>query len=216
MIVEKIMNEDIITLTPADTIHSAVLLIKEKRIRHIPIVDDCFQLVGLVSDRDIRDAVPSIFNTAEYKNDLQKPLSSIMKTDLITGHPLDFVEEIGAVFCENSISCLPIVKERKLVGIITGSDLLQSFVELTGVNQPGSQIEIKIPNKAGTLHDIAHIFKRRNSNILSTLVYPEKDGTDYKILVIRVQTMNPFMVVEDLKQEGYTVLWPSLPGTSHE
>ncbi|WP_057913270.1 acetoin utilization AcuB family protein [Peribacillus muralis] len=216
MIVEKIMNEDIITLTPADTIHSAVLLIKEKRIRHIPIVDDRFQLVGLVSDRDIRDAVPSIFNTAEYKNDLQKPLSSIMKTDLITGHPLDFVEEIGAVFCENSISCLPIVKERKLVGIITGSDLLQSFVELTGVNQPGSQIEIKIPNKAGTLHDIAHIFKRRNSNILSTLVYPEKDGTDYKILVIRVQTMNPFMVVEDLKQEGYTVLWPSLPGTSHE
>ncbi|MGE6378706.1 acetoin utilization AcuB family protein [Peribacillus muralis] len=216
MIVEKIMNEDIITLTPADTIHSAVVIIKKKRIRHIPIVDDSFQLVGLVSDRDIRDAAPSIFNTAEYKTGLQKPLSSIMKTDLITGHPLDFVEEIGAVFCENNISCLPIVKERKLVGIITGSDLLQSFVELTGVNQPGSQIEIKIPNKAGTLHDIAHIFKRRNSNILSTLVYPEKDGTDYKILVIRVQTMNPFMVVEDLKKEGYTVLWPSLPGTSHE
>ncbi|WP_340371858.1 acetoin utilization AcuB family protein [Peribacillus sp. FSL E2-0218] len=216
MIVEKIMNEDIITLTPADTIQSAVVIMKEKRIRHIPIVDESFQLVGLVSDRDIRDAAPSIFNTAEYKNDLQKPLSSIMKTDLITGHPLDFVEEIGAVFCESNISCLPIVKERKLVGIITGSDLLQSFVELTGVNQPGSQIEIKIPDKAGTLHDIAHIFKRRNSNILSTLVYPEKDGTDYKILVIRVQTMNPFMVVEDLKQEGYTVLWPSLPGTSHE
>ncbi|MGE7877465.1 acetoin utilization AcuB family protein [Peribacillus muralis] len=216
MIVEKIMNEDIITLTPADTIHSAVVIIKEKRIRHIPIVDDSFQLVGLVSDRDIRDAAPSIFNTAEYKTGLQKPLSSIMKTNLITGHPLDFVEEIGAVFCENNISCLPIVKERKLVGIITGSDLLQSFVELTGVNQPGSQIEIKIPNKAGTLHNIAHIFKRRNSNILSTLVYPEKDGTDYKILVIRVQTMNPFMVVEDLKKEGYTVLWPSLPGTSHE
>ncbi|MFJ7753444.1 acetoin utilization AcuB family protein [Peribacillus muralis] len=216
MIVEKIMNEDIITLTPADTIHSAVVIIKEKRIRHIPIVDDSFQLVGLVSDRDIRDAAPSIFNTAEYKTGLQKPLSSIMKTDLITGHPLDFVEEIGAVFCDNNISCLPIVKERKLVGIITGSDLLQSFVELTGVNQPGSQIEIKIPNKAGTLHDIAHIFKRRNSNILSTLVYPEKDATDYKILVIRVQTMNPFMVVEDLRKEGYTVLWPSLPGTSHE
>ncbi|AOH56124.1 acetoin utilization protein AcuB [Peribacillus muralis] len=216
MIVEKIMNEDIITLTPADTIHSAVVIIKEKRIRHIPIVDESFQLVGLVSDRDIRDAAPSIFNTAEYKTGLQKPLSSIMKTDLITGHPLDFVEEIGAVFCDNNISCLPIVKERKLVGIITGSDLLQSFVELTGVNQPGSQIEIKIPNKAGTLHDIAHIFKRRNSNILSTLVYPEKDATDYKILVIRVQTMNPFMVVEDLRKEGYTVLWPSLPGTSHE
>ena len=56
MIVEKIINEDIISLTPTDTIHSAVLIIKEKRIRHIPIVDDKLQLVGLVSDRDIRDA----------------------------------------------------------------------------------------------------------------------------------------------------------------
>ncbi|MEJ9228044.1 acetoin utilization AcuB family protein [Peribacillus butanolivorans] len=216
MIVEKIMNEDIISLTPTDTIHSAVLIIKEKRIRHIPIVDDNFQLVGLVSDRDIRDAAPSIFRTSEYKNDLQKPLTSIMKTDIITGHPLDFVEEIGAVFCENNISCLPIVKEKKLVGIITGSDLLHSYVELTGVNQPGSQIEIKIPNKAGALYDIALIFKKRNLNILSTLVYPEKTEIDYKILVIRVQTMNPFMVVDDLKKEGYTVLWPSLPGISHD
>lgn len=60
------------------------------------------------------------------------------------------------------------------MGIITGSDLLHSYVELTGVNQPGSQIEIRIPDKAGSLHDIAHIFKRRNTNILSTLVYPEK------------------------------------------
>lgn len=182
MIVEKIMNEDIITLTPTDTIHSAVLIIKEKRIRHIPIVDDSFQLVGLVSDRDIRDAAPSIFRTAENENDLQKALSTIMRTDIITGHPLDFVEEIGAVFCDNNISCLPIVKERKLVGIITGSDLLHSYVELTGVNQPGSQIEIKIPDKAGTLHDIARIFKRRNSNILSTLVYPEKMGPIIRFL----------------------------------
>lgn len=216
MIVEKIMNENVIALTRTDTIHSAVLVIKEKRIRHIPIVDENFHLVGLVSDRDIRDASPSIFRTDEYKKDLEKTLGSIMKTDIITGHPLDFVEEIGAVFSENNISCLPILKGKKLVGIITGTDLLHSFVELTGVNQPGSQIEIRIPNKAGTLHDIAYIFKKRNANILSTLVYPEKDETDYKILVIRVQTMNPFMVVEDLKKEGYSVLWPCLPGTSHD
>ena len=212
MIVEKMMNEDIYALTPQDTIRQAVLLIKEKHIRHIPIVDESFHLVGLVSDRDIRDASPSIFRTKEYKSDLEKPLESIMRTEIITGHPLDFVEEIGAVFCENNISCLPIVKEKKLVGIITGSDLLHSFVELTGVNQPGSQIEIKVPNRAGTLYEVTRLCKERKVNILSTLVYPEKGVTDYKILVIRVQTMNPFSVVDALKKEGYTVLWPSLSG----
>ena len=69
------MTKDVIALTPSDTIYSAVVLMKEKKIRHIPIVDDNFHLVGLVSDRDIRDASPSIFRTEEYSDDLQKPLA---------------------------------------------------------------------------------------------------------------------------------------------
>lgn len=214
MLIEEIMNKDIITLTETDTIHAAVQLIKEKRIRHIPIVDGQFRLVGLVSDRDIREAAPSIFRTEEFREDLQKPISMIMKTNVITGHPLDFVEEAGAVFYENHISCLPIVSDDRLVGIITGTDLLHCYVELTGAHQPGSQIEVKVPNKAGMLHEISAIIKKRNANIQSVLVYPYKNDEAHKVLVIRVQTMNPFMVVEDLKSEGYTVLWPSLPGIS--
>ena len=72
-----------------------------------------------------------------------------MKTDLITGHPLDFVEEIGAIFYEHQINCLPIVKNRKLVGIITETDLLHTLIELTGAHQPGSQIEIKVAKSSG-------------------------------------------------------------------
>lgn len=212
MIVEKIMTKDVIALTPSDTIYSAIVLMKEKEIRHIPIVDKDFHLVGLVSDRDIKDVTPSIFQTNEYTEDLQKSLSSIMKTEIISGHPLDFVEEVAAVFCENKISCLPVIKEKKLVGILTGSNLLQSFVELTGVNKPGSQIEIKIPDKPGILHEICGIFKNRNINILSVLVYPEKEISQYKILVIRVATINPSIVIEDLLNEGYEIIWPNLLG----
>lgn len=157
MIVEKIMKKEIISLTETDTIQTALLLIQEKRIRHIPIVNHENHLVGLISDRDIRDASPSIFRTEDFKEDMQKPLHTIMKTNIITGHPLDFVEEIGAVFCENNISCLPIIHEKKLVGIITGTDLLQSYVELTGVNKPGSQIEVQVPDQPGVLHNISCI-----------------------------------------------------------
>lgn len=208
MIVEKMMTKNVMTLAPTDSIHSALLLIREKKIRHIPIVDENYHLIGLVSDRDLRDATPSIFRTEEFKEDLYKPISSIMKTNIISGHPLDFVEEIGAIFCENNISCLPIVKEKKLVGIITSSDLLQAFIELTGANKPGSQIEIKIPDKPGILYDIYGIFKKRNVNIHSVLIYPEKADSTSKVLVIRVQTINPFIVIEDLQKEGYEVLWP--------
>lgn len=212
MIVEKIMTKDVIALSPSNTIYSAVVIMKEKQIRHIPIVDKNYHLIGLVSDRDIKDASPSIFRTNESTKELQKPLSSIMKTEIISGHPLDFVEEVGAIFCENKINCLPIVKEKKLVGILTSSNLLESYVELTGVNKPGSQIEIKVPDKPGILYEISRIFKNRNINIHSTLVYPEKEMSEYKILVIRAETINPSIIIEDLLKEGYEIIWPNIMG----
>ncbi|PLS14865.1 acetoin utilization protein AcuB [Bacillus sp. M6-12] len=214
MILEEIMKRNMYTLSENDSIQTAFATINEKKIRHIPIVNDSNNLVGLVSDRDLRDAAPSIFRADYHPEDLERPVSTIMKTDLITGHPLDFVEETAVLFYEHNISCLPVIKDHKLVGIITETDLLHTFVELTGANQPGSQIEVKVPNKSGKLLDISVIIKKRNANIQSVLVYPDKNDSSYKILVIRVSTMNPFQVADDLKKEGYTVLWPNLPGIS--
>ncbi len=115
----------------------------------------------------------------------------LWKKDVITGHPLDFVEEIAGLFYEHKISCLPIINDHKLVGIVTETDLLRTMVELTGAHQPGSQIEIKVPNITGVLSDIAAIIRNRNANILSVLVYPDKKDDHYKMIVIRVQMMNP-------------------------
>lgn len=214
MIVEEIMNSDVAFLAPTDTISKAILLMASKKIRHIPIVNGQQHVVGLITDRDIKDAAPSIFRANDNKEDLEKPLSSIMKENVITGHPLDFVEEIAALFYEHKISCMPIIKDQCLVGIVTETDLLHTLVELTGAHQPGSQIEVKVPNKAGMLLDIATIIKNHKANIQSVLVYPDKKDINYKIIVIRVQTMNPVAVIEDLKLAGHTVLWPNLPGVS--
>ncbi|MCL6617387.1 MAG: acetoin utilization AcuB family protein, partial [Anoxybacillus ayderensis] len=191
----------------------ALNIVKQKNIRHLPIVDDEYHVIGIVTDRDLRDASPSIFHANEHLEDLQKPLSTIMKTNVITGHPLDFVEEVAALFYEHRISCMPIVKENKLVGIITESDLLYTLVQLTGAHQPGSQIEIKVPNRTGMLSEVASMFQKRNINISSVLVYPDQDEK-YKVLVFRIQTMNPMAIIEDLKAQGYDVLWPNLPGVS--
>jgi acetoin utilization protein AcuB len=214
MIVEEIMNSDVAYLAPTDSISKAILLMTNKKIRHIPIVNDQKHVVGLITDRDIKDAAPSIFRANDNKEDLEKPLSSIMKENVITGHPLDFVEEIAALFYEHKISCMPIIKDQCLVGIVTETDLLHTLVELTGAHQPGSQIEVKVPNKAGMLLDIATIIKGHNANIQSVLVYPDKKDTNFKIIVIRVQTMNPVSVIENLKLAGHHVLWPNLPGVS--
>ncbi|UAL51350.1 acetoin utilization AcuB family protein [Bacillus sp. CMF21] len=213
MIVEQIMKKDIVTLTPDATIAEAIKKMAEYRIRHIPIVAENDLLAGIVSDRDIKDASPSIFHLSENKEALNKPLKSIMKTDAITGHPLDFVEEISSIFYEHKIGCLPIIKHGKLVGIVTETDLLHTFVQLTGANQPGSQIEVKVPNVTGMLSEVSDVFRKSKVNIASVLVYPDKDER-FKVLVFRVQTMNPMALIEELDKEGYTVLWPNIPGIS--
>jgi acetoin utilization protein AcuB len=213
MIVEEIMKTNLTTLKKNNTIAEAYKLLEEKRIRHMPIVDDDQRLIGLVSDRDIRDALPSRF--LEKDTDiLQKPLEQLMTTDLITCHPLDFAEEIAALFYEHHIGCIPVINDQKLVGIVTETDLLHTLVALTGVHQPGSQIEVRVVNKGGMLNKVASIISARKANILSVLVYPYQQDDNYKILVFRVQTMNPINIIEDLKKSGFHVLWPNLPGVS--
>ncbi|ALC89647.1 acetoin utilization protein AcuB [Bacillus sp. FJAT-18017] len=212
MIIEQIMKTNVATLKASNTIADAIKMMEDHKIRHIPIIDEQRHVVGLVSDRDIRDAAPSIFRREEHVEDLQKPLETIMKRNLITGHPLDFVEEIAALLYEHHISCVPVILDQRLVGIVTETDLLHTLVELTGAHQPGSQIEVKVPNKAGTLWEVANVIKNRKANIQSVLVYPDKQDEAYKILVIRVQTMNPVGLIHDLKAAGHHVVWPNIPG----
>ncbi|MGX6443062.1 acetoin utilization AcuB family protein [Neobacillus sp. K501] len=214
MIVEEIMKTKVMTLSATDSIMDAMNLMETKKFRHIPIVDQDQHLVGIVTLSDVWKASPSTFRANENQEDLQRPVESIMKRNVITGHPLDFVEEVAAVFYEHKIGCLPITNDGKLVGIITETDLLRTMVELTGAHQPGSQIEVRVPNLAGKLSDITAVIKNRKANILSVLVYPDKKNEQHKILVIRVQTMNPTALIQDLKQAGHDVLWPNMPGVS--
>ncbi len=214
MIVEEIMIKQVTTLTADHTIADAMKLLEDKKIRHLPIVDRENHIVGLVTDRDIRDAAPSIFRSDLHREDLENPIRNLMKTNLITCHPLDFVEEIAALFYEHHIGCLPVVNHGKLVGIITETDLLHTLVALTGAHQPGSHIEIKVPNKSGMLNEAAAIISGRKANISSVLVYPDPRNDSFKILVFRVQTMNPAGIIEDLKNSGFDILWPNLTGGS--
>lgn len=214
MIVEEVMIKNVVSLQATNTIEEAINLMKTKKIRHLPIVDENNQLIGLVNASRLREASPSVFHVGEHLEDLQKPLSSIMRTDVIYGHPLDFVEEVAGLFYEHRISCLPITKDHKLVGIITETDLLRTLVELTGAHQPGSQIEIRVPNITGQISGITDLFHKRKANILSILVYPDKKDDHYKVLVFRVQMINPVGLIEELKNSGLQVLWPNMPGIS--
>lgn len=212
MLIEEIMVRDVQALYTTNTVKDALNLMREYRIRHIPILNDVEAVVGIITDRDIKEAIPSTFSSGEYTEIYETELATIMTKNPILGHPMDFVEESALIFYNKQIGCLPIVSNHKLIGILTETDLLYNYIELTGANQPGSQIEVRVPNVPGALFEVSKVFHNHQTNVLSVLVYPDKESPATKILVIRIKTMNPLKIIEGLRASGFEVLWPNIPG----
>lgn len=208
MLVERIMTSPVETLHVNDTIHDAMNMMSLLSIRHIPIVGDDGNLAGIISDKDVNLALPSIASSdAELSLDLE--VNKIMRQQVTTCHPLDFVEEIAKDFYHFAIGAIPVMRGKKIVGIVTQKDMLNTFLELTGIKEPGSIIEIKIKDRMGVIFEIGKVFKDLNIKIVSISIYPDSDKKDYKIIVLRIDAMNPLIAIEKLKESGFKVLDPS-------
>jgi acetoin utilization protein AcuB len=214
VIVQNMMQKNTETIHAEETIGTALKLMLEKDVRYLPVVDDSGNLLGLVTDREVKDASPSIFHQNEHPEDFEKPVSTIMKNAVFTAHPLDIAEELSTIFYEHNISCIPVLEDNKLVGLVTEREMLHAFIQLTGTHQPGSHLEVAVPNEAGQLAKVASVLKDFHLNISSVLVYPSHDEKE-KIVVFRVGTMNPLPVIEHLIDHGYEVKWPPVPGENN-
>ena len=214
MIVEEIMNTEIHTLLPENTVRDAVHLMREKKIRHVPIVNEKKSVVGIITEHNIKNALPSSLREEPNSKIYDAPIENIMTKNPIVGHPLDFVEEVALTFYDSKISCLPIISAGVLVGIVTTTDLLYTYIELTGAHQPGSKIDIRVTNRPGMLYEITKVFHENHANVLSVLVYPDGENEETRILSVRLQVINPLNIIEELRKQGYDVLWPNLPGVT--
>lgn len=216
MIVSDIMKTQVITISPEETIRSAMLLLLQHRFRHLPVINSERRLVGIVSDRDLRLALPSKLKVDEEDIEiLNTPVSSIMTEDVISCHPLDFVDEVASTLYEKRISSLPVLQNGELVGIVTETDILHTLVQLMGVKQPSSKIIVEVPDQSGVLADVASVFKETKINVSSVLVYSDR-VTNSKRLDFRVHTIDPRKPIQLLLQHGYKVVWPTILGDDDE
>lgn len=212
MIVEEIMNHEPFTLAPTNTVREALKKMREKKVRHLPVVDAENHVLGVITERDIKEALPSSLQEEPNSPVFEATVEEVMVKNPLVGHPLDFVEEVALTFYESKVGCLPIVSGGQLVGIVTTTDLLYTYIELTGATEPGSKIEIRVNDTPGVLFEITKIFADHHANVQSVLVYPDSENTQNKILSVRVKTLNPLALIECLRKAGFDVLWPNLPG----
>lgn len=214
MIVEQIMNTELHTLSPENTVRDALRLMRDKKIRHLPVINEQNEVVGIVTEHDLKNALPSSLHEDPSSSTYDAAISSIMTKNPIIGHPLDFIEELALTFYDSKISCIPIVSSGQLVGIVTTTDLLYAYVELTNAHQPGSKIDIRVTDRPGILYEITKIFNDNHANVLSVLIYPDRDNEKSRILSVRLQVINPLNIIKQLRAQGYDVLWPNLPGVT--
>ena len=132
MTVGDIMRTDVITLTKKDSFRHAMNLIRQQGIRHLPVVDGK-RLVGMVTDRDIRQAAPSAATSLEIHELhylLEKvTVNEIMTKKLVTVNPSTEARDAARLLLKHKIGGLPVVRGETLVGIITETDILRAFVE---------------------------------------------------------------------------------------
>jgi acetoin utilization protein AcuB len=131
------MKHPTVTVKPRDSVRHAREVMERHRVNQLPVVVDD-HLVGIVSDRDVRDAFPSAFESAEARARHRRagidptsiPVEDVMTRDVLTLTPGTFVVDAARVMRRQRIGAIPIVDGARLVGIITRSDVLDAFVEL--------------------------------------------------------------------------------------
>ena len=215
---EKIQKSPV-TISPEATFFEARNLIHEKGIRHLPVVDKNNALMGIVTDRDIREAAPSdatLLSVQELNYLLGKlKVSSFMtpKKKLITITPDTLIEEAVQLMHDNKIGCLPVLEGGKLYGIFTETDALDHLVDIFGFKQKGTRLTVTLEDKPGSLLGILEVFKKHNLSVIS-IVTPSFLVEGKRISAIRIKTEEYKDVVADLEKAGYDVLsigkWPSI------
>ncbi|MFB3885297.1 MAG: CBS and ACT domain-containing protein [Thermodesulfobacteriota bacterium] len=215
---EKIQRNPV-TIRPDASFFEARALIHEKGVRHLPVVDKDNSLVGIVTDRDIREAAPSdatMLSVQELNYLLSKlKVSAFMtpKEKLVSITPDTLIEEAVQLMHDHKIGCLPVMEGDKLYGLFTETDALGHLVDIFGSKEKGTRLSLALEDKPGTMLGILEIFKKYNINIIS-IVTPSFMVEGKRIAAIRIRTEDYEDAVKDLEKAGYDILsigkWPSV------
>jgi acetoin utilization protein AcuB len=212
LLVKDSMTREMVTLAPDETARTALALCRERRIRHLPVLKEG-RLAGVVSDRDLRSATPAFGDPARAEALQRVRVEDVMAREVVRAHPDDPIEHAANTMREHKIGCLPVVEGGELVGIITTSDVMDALVYLIGAHEPGSRMEISLPDRPGSLAGAAGVFGMCGINIVSAAMGPTREPTQEgasreRVVVFRVDTINTTEVVGYLEEAGYSVLWP--------
>jgi acetoin utilization protein AcuB len=194
MLVKNWMSKKVISIDADDSMEDAMGLLKEHGIRRLPVMKKG-KLVGIVTDRDLKNASASDATTLEIHELLylltKVKVKDIMTKDPITVPPDYTVEETAQVLLESKISGAPVVDENgEVVGIITQSDLFRVLMSLTGIENGGIQFGLQVEDRAGSIKEVADFVRIYGGRMVSILTSYDDVPAGYRKVYIRMHSVD--------------------------
>lgn len=209
MLVGSRMTPDPITISDDAAIDEALKLMRDRKVRRLPVVDKKGKLVGIVAEKDILYASPSPATSLSI-HEIHYLVSRIKVSEIMTKNVITVtddtpLEEAARVMADNQIGALPVVHDGELRGIITETDLFKVFLELLGARERGVRLTVKVPEGKGMLPLITGTISRLEGHVLALTTWTgEEPGT--RIVTVKVSGVDREKLVSTVGQLGIEFL----------
>ena len=213
MLVQDWMSSKVITVDHDASIMKASKLMKQNDIQHLPVLRKG-SLIGIISDRDLKEAQPSKATTLDihelyYLLDEIK-VKSVTSRQLFTTTPKETLEKAAATMLKHNISALPVVDpEGAVAGIITKGDVFRAFVAISGIHRAELQLGFELEDRPGSIGEVASVIRAHGGRIVSILTEYERAPEGFRSVYIRAREVaNEQALFKELEGK-YKVLYHS-------
>ncbi len=171
MLIRERMSHPVITVNADFSMKEALDLMRKEHIRRLPVVNKRGQLVGIVTETDLAKASPSQATTLsvwEIRELISKvTVEEIMTSEVVTVTDDTPIEEAARIMADCEVSGLPVMREGKLVGLITETDLFKVFLELFSARESGVRLTVEVPKAPGQLARLTNVIFDLGGDIVS-------------------------------------------------
>jgi len=209
MLVGEWMTRNPVTINEDASIDDGLQLMRERRIRRLPVLDHAGRMVGIVSDKDLLHAAPSpaaSLSIYELHYLLSKlTIKKVMSSPVITVGPNTPLEEAARIMADNKIGGLPVIEDGRLVGIITETDIFKVLLDVLGARVPGIRVTLAVHEGKGVLAGLTQALSGVGANIVS-LVTSRGEREDERLITVKVNDVQPEVLRHALEKLNLRII----------
>jgi acetoin utilization protein AcuB len=210
MLVRDRMTTKVLTVAPETGYDQTMRLLRENKVRRLPVVDARGRVVGIVSEKDLMNAAPSAATSLD-RHEITSLLAQLRVRDVMTRGAILVqesvpIEEAARLMADNKIGGLPVVDEQQnLVGIITETDIFRTMLEMLGARRGGLRVTFRVEDQRGTLAQLAGEVSRQGGSIIAIGLFGGSDQT-HPIVLLKVDNADEERLVATLRGRGAEII----------